>query len=108
MLLSLRVRRASGPAGFESPLHAAVEGEAPEAISALVRHGAEPDWREGGLETPLFGAVRRSLPHVVEALLATGSDLNIHGGEGTLLFTLFSDYSGVRFRAEMMSSCARC
>ncbi|CAM9545514.1 unnamed protein product [Hapterophycus canaliculatus] len=106
LLVRAGVSVAPGPAVFEGPLQIAVDGKAPKAVRTLIRHGAPLDWHEGGLETPLFSAVRQPLPSVVAALPAAGSDPNLHVDEGTILYTLFSEEIGSRFR-EVFSEILR-
>eukprot|EP00752_Nemacystus_decipiens_P009720 g8680.t1 len=87
-----------GTFGFDSPLHMAVDGKAIQAIRALVRYGADPDWSEGLHETPLLRAVTARHLGSVNALLAAGASPNASGGAQTLLFASLngsiSDYGG--------------
>lgn len=76
----------TGPAGFDSALHLAVEGKAIQAIHALVRHGADPHWSEELNDTPLLRAVTTKHLGTVNALLAAGASPNISGTTNTVLF----------------------
>ncbi|CAM9311578.1 unnamed protein product, partial [Ectocarpus fasciculatus] len=80
----------SGPAGFNSPVFSAVEGEAEDAIKALARHGADLHWHEGMGSTPLFQAVQERLLGSVKALLAAGANPNFSGNSETVLFASLS------------------
>ncbi|CAN0464759.1 unnamed protein product, partial [Ectocarpus sp. 12 AP-2014] len=64
----------SGPAGFDSPVHSAVDGCAADAMKSLARHGADLDWHEEVGETPLFWAVQWRYLEAVKALLAAGAN----------------------------------
>ncbi|CAM9967731.1 unnamed protein product [Ectocarpus sp. 6 AP-2014] len=80
----------SGPAGFDSPVHSAVEGCAADAIRALARHGADLDWHEEAGATPLFRAVQWRYLEAVKALLAAGANPSISGNSETVLFASIS------------------
>lgn len=100
-----------GPAGFASPLHMAVDGKAVQAIHALVRHGADPEWHEDLRETPLLRAVMMRHLGTVNALLAAGASPNVSGDSETLLYAALegsiSDYDGPDIAQALLQHGAR-
>jgi ankyrin repeat protein len=64
------------------PLHAAAAAPSPEAVTALLAAGADPNVRQNGGFTPLHAAAHRDEVEIARALLAHGADRELAADDG--------------------------
>jgi uncharacterized protein len=64
------------------PLHAAAAASSPEAVTALLAAGADPNVRQNGGFTPLHAAAHRDQVELARALLDHGADPELATDDG--------------------------